>query len=77
MRTPETFLLSPNGEIPNNRHFPVVIYRKLLNKFLPHKAEHFERVFRANGWRGTWHDSMYTYCHFHSNAHEVLGIPPG
>ena len=77
MRTPETFLLPPNGEIPNNRHLPVVIYRKLLNKFLPHKAEHFERVFRANGWRGTWRDSIYPYCHFHSNAHEVLGIARG
>jgi uncharacterized protein YjlB len=77
MRTPETFLLPSNSEIPNNRHLPVVIYRQLLNKFLPHKAEHFERVFRANGWRGTWRDSIYPYCHFHSNAHEVLGIACG
>lgn len=77
MRKPDTFLLPPNGEIPNNRRLPVVLYRKLLNKFLPKKAEHFERVFRANGWRGTWHDSIYPYCHFHSNAHEVLGIARG
>ena len=76
-RNPQTFLLSPNREIPNHRYFPVIIYRQLLNKFHPHKAEHFERVFRANGWRGIWHDSIYPYCHFHSNAHEVLGVARG
>jgi uncharacterized protein YjlB len=74
---PETFLLPPNGEIPNNRRLPVVIYRHLLNKFLPRKAETFEGVFRANGWRGSWRDGIYAYCHFHSNAHEVLGIARG
>ena len=77
MRNRETFLLPPNEDVPNNRQLPVVIYRNLLNKFLPHKAETFERVFRVNGWRGTWHDNIYTYCHFHSNAHEVLGIARG
>ena len=77
MRNLETFLLPPNGEIPNNRQLPVVLYRNVLNKFLPHKADKFEGVFRANGWRGTWRDSIYPYCHFHSNAHEVLGIARG
>jgi len=77
MRNQENFFLSPNGEIPNNQQLPVIIYRNLFNKFLPHKAENFARVFRANGWRGTWRDSIYTYCHFHSNAHEVLGIARG
>ena len=70
-------MLPPNGDIPNNRQLPVVIYRHLFQKFLPYKAEKFEKVFRAHGWRGTWHDSIYTYCHFHSNAHEVLGIARG
>lgn len=77
MRNPETLLLPPNGEIPNNPRLPVVIYRALINKFLPHKADHFARVFRANGWRGMWRDSIYSYCHFHSNAQEVLGIARG
>jgi uncharacterized protein YjlB len=77
MRNPETFLLPPNSEIPNNPRLPVVIYRALINKFLSHKADHFARVFRANGWRGMWRDSIYSYCHFHSNAHEVLGIARG
>ena len=39
MRNPEIFLLPPNGEIPNHRHYPVVIYRHLLNKFRPYKAK--------------------------------------
>jgi len=77
MRNPATFLLPPNGEIPNNRRLPVVLYRHVLNKFLPYKADKFESVFRVHGWRGTWRDSIYPYCHFHSNAHEVLGIARG
>ena len=53
------------------------MYRTLLNTCLPHKAETFERVFRAHGWRGTWRDSIDTSCHFHADAHEVVGIARG
>jgi uncharacterized protein YjlB len=29
------------------------------------------------GWTGIWTDTVYDYTHFHSNAHEVLGIAKG
>jgi uncharacterized protein YjlB len=34
-------------------------------------------VFQVNGWTGIWTDTIYDYAHFHSNAHEVLGIAEG
>jgi uncharacterized protein YjlB len=40
-------------------------------------ARGFDSLFRANGWGGTWRDGVYDYDHFHSNAHEVLGVDSG
>ena len=37
----------------------------------------FRERFRDNGWAGLWTDTIYDYMHFHSNAHEVLGIANG
>jgi uncharacterized protein YjlB len=58
--------------MPNSR-LPVVIYRKVLEG----AARGFDSLFRANGWTGTWRDGVYDYDHFHSNAHEVLGVDSG
>lgn len=36
-----------------------------------------ERIFHENGWRGSWRNGIYSYQHYHSTAHEVLGIYGG
>lgn len=72
MTEPETLLLPPGATMPNSR-LPVVIYRKVLEG----AARGFDSVFRANGWTGTWRNGVYDYDHFHSNAHEVLGVDSG
>ena len=36
-----------------------------------------ERAFAANGWSNAWRDGIFRYHHFHSTAHEVLGIAAG
>jgi len=76
--TPEHFLLQPNGWMPNNPHLPVLLYR---NAF-PHAAAEqtataMEQAFTANGWPPQWRDGIYTFHHFHSTAHEILGIAAG
>ena len=40
-------------------------------------AAAIERRFAENGWGGGWRDGIYDFHHFHSNAHEVLGIARG
>jgi uncharacterized protein YjlB len=70
-----------DGTIPNNPRLPLVHYHAALPP--PEltagndPAEAFEDLFRRNDWGGTWRDGVYDYHHYHSTAHEVLGIARG
>ncbi len=65
---PQTLLLGPGETMPNSR-LPVLIYRA--------EAGGFEAMFAANGWVGIWRNGVYDFDHYHSNAHEVLGVEAG
>jgi uncharacterized protein YjlB len=73
--SPEAHRLDPNGGIPNSR-LPLLVYREA---FPPagDVARAFERIFAANGWGASWRDGIFDYHHFHSTAHEVLGVAAG
>ena len=73
---PKTLVLQPGETMPNSR-LPVLIYRQALARDKPDKAGGFERLFEENGWRGIWRNGVFDYDHFHSNAHEVLGVAQG
>ena len=64
-----------DGTIPNNPRLPVLLYRHLTST--ADVAAHFEQTFLDNGWGGVWHNGIFDYHHFHSNAHEVLAIARG
>jgi uncharacterized protein YjlB len=59
----------PRGETMPNSRLPVLIYRETEGGF--------EELFAQNGWRGIWRNGIYDFDHYHSNAHEVLGIERG
>jgi uncharacterized protein YjlB len=40
-------------------------------------ASECEELFAEHGWLGAWRDGIYPFHHFHSTAHEVLGIVSG
>ena len=63
-------------DVPNSA-LPVLLYRSVLASHVVGKARAFRHCFKANGWTGIWTDTIYDYTHFHSNAHEVLGIAEG
>ncbi|RAX37503.1 cupin domain-containing protein [Rhizobium tropici] len=67
--------LEPREWVPNNQRFPVIVYRGALAG--RNRAEGFEQLFRANGWGGLWRNGVYDFHHYHSTAHEILGIAEG
>lgn len=73
-----TFRLAEHEWVPNNPRLPVIIYRQPLPSA---RAEdligEFERVFKAHGWPPQWRDGVYDYHHYHSTAHEALGVVAG
>ncbi len=72
---PEQLHLKPNGWMPNNV-LPVLLYRNAL-PVAGDLASTMERLFAANGWPPQWRNGVYTFHHYHSTAHEVLGFAAG
>jgi|SRR5579883_470727 len=73
--TPEAYRFAAAGPIPNS-HLPLLVYRGVLSGAAL-SPESFDALFAHNGWRNGWHDGIYGYAHFHTTAHEVLGIARG
>lgn len=66
-----------DGAIPNNPELPFLFYSGVLPLGARDGATRCERLFAANGWSGAWHAGIYSFPHYHSTAHEVLGICRG
>jgi uncharacterized protein YjlB len=73
MIRPETHRFDDAGAIPNSR-LPVLVYHDIDGA---RAAQDCAELFARNGWRGAWVDGIYAFHHFHSTAHEVLGIVAG
>ena len=71
----ETHFFTDDGTVPNNR-LPLVLYRGALGDE-GDLAVRCEDMFEANGWPGAWRNGIYGHHHYHSTAHEVLGIARG
>ncbi len=77
MLEPELLKLEPNGWCPNNPALPVILYRGAIPCDGPDPAARFEERFAGNGWPPQWRNGVYTFHHYHSTAHEVLGFAAG
>jgi uncharacterized protein YjlB len=76
MKTPRKLYFEKASDVPNSP-LPVVLIRSVLAPNANKKGRRFREAFERNGWTGIWTDTIYDYMHFHSNAHEVLGIAEG
>src|SRR5579871_199453 len=72
-KSPRRVRFGKASDVPNSP-LPCLVFRNILPASRSKKAEAFRKAFRRNGWVGIWTDTIYDYTHFHSNAHEVLGI---
>jgi uncharacterized protein YjlB len=70
---PATWTVEDDGAIPNSR-LPVLVYDDVPDA---RDAAACERLFARHGWLGAWRDGIYLFHHFHSTAHEALGIVAG
>lgn len=71
----ETYRFADDGIVPNSP-LPLVVYRGAL----PDNgdvASACEAMFAKNGWPDSWRNGIYPHHHYHSTAHEVLGIAGG
>jgi uncharacterized protein YjlB len=64
-----------DGRFPNSR-LPLLLYRNAIaaDEASP---EAMEALFAAGGWPPAWRSNVFTYHHYHSTAHEVLGVASG
>ncbi len=69
--------LEDDGTYPNNETLPLLVYPQVLRSSVDAPARAYERVFQAHNWMGTWRNGIFPYHHYHSTAHEVLGIAGG
>ena len=72
MTQPETYRFTDDGRFPNSA-LPLLVYRGAVE---PDPAV-MEQLFAANDWSNAWRNGIFNYHHFHSIAHEVLGIARG
>ena len=71
----ETHVFADDGTVPNNT-LPLVLYRGALGEE-GDLAARCEAMFNAHGWPNPWRNGIYGHHHYHSTAHEALGIAQG
>lgn len=62
-----------DGRIPNST-LPLLHYVRAV---ADPSAEAMEALLAGTGWPPRWQASIFTYHHYHSTAHEVLGVASG
>ena len=65
-----------DGDVPNSR-YPLIVYAGAIDVAAGDPAVAFERLFALHGWGDGWRNGIYPFHHYHTTAHEVLGIAEG
>lgn len=74
---PRAYRLPADAAIPNHPHWPALVYEAAVPIAGDDPARAFEALFARNQWPPAWRNGVYAYPHFHTTAHEALGIYAG
>jgi uncharacterized protein YjlB len=69
----ESHSFEDDGGIPNSG-LPVLVYHEVE---AARAAPSAQGLFDSHGWLGAWRNGIFSFHHFHSTSHEVLGIVAG
>src|SRR3954462_8306594 len=74
-----TFQFTDTGGIPNNPGLPALVYKRAApgNLGATAMADWYEGTWPKHGWRPAWRFGVYDFPHYHSTAHEILGVYRG
>ena len=70
-------LIKDDGTFPNNEGLPLLAYQGVLKLPTGDPARGVEELFEAHNWGDSWRNGVFGYHHYHSTAHEVLGVYSG
>jgi uncharacterized protein YjlB len=70
-------LLAPAGAFPNHPRWPLLVYPAAVAIEGADPAAAFETLFERNCWPAAWRNGVHPFQHFHSTAHEALGVYSG
>jgi uncharacterized protein YjlB len=70
---PEQFRFKDNGTFPNSV-LPLLVYRQAFTVDGQDPASLFEERFAENDWCNSWRNDVYSFAHYHSTTHEILGV---
>jgi uncharacterized protein YjlB len=73
---PEQFSFKDDGVFPNSV-LPVLLYRQAFKREPGDRAFVVEQRFAENDWTNSWRNGVYSFAHYHSTTHEVLGVYGG
>jgi uncharacterized protein YjlB len=83
LQTPQVahYLLHDNDTYPDNAEagskLPLLVYQRALALPNEDPPSVIEALFEAHQWGGSWRNGIYSFHHYHSTAHEVLGVYRG
>ena len=71
------FLCPENTTFPNNSKLELCILKQTFSPDADDLVELIEQCFQKNGWPPAWRNGLYDIHHYHSTAHEALGVYSG
>ncbi|NDY72870.1 hypothetical protein DO021_15330 [Desulfobacter hydrogenophilus] len=71
-----SYVFKDDGTYPNNI-LPLVLLKQAIQSMEPISPSTIEKVFHENNWVSSWRNGLFGFHHYHSTAHEVLGIYSG